>query len=124
MRLLVCGGRDFSDHDAMNKTLDEWHFDGLDPVEVLIHGAAPGADRLAYGWANARGVPALAYPADWTRHGRAAGPIRNQQMLEEGRPDLVIAFPGGRGTADMVRRAKDAGIVVVEIGPLVNGDGE
>ena len=56
------------------------------------------------------------FPADWIRHGRAAGPIRNEQMLREGCPDLVVAFhddPGlGRGTADMVRRALAAGVPV------------
>ena len=47
---------------------------------------------------------------DWKKYGKKAGPLRNQQMLEEGKPDLVVAFPGGNGTADMVRRAKKANI--------------
>ncbi len=55
------------------------------------------------------------YEADWHEHGRAAGPIRNARMIAEGRPDLVIAFPGGRGTADMVSRARKAGIEVREV---------
>ena len=55
------------------------------------------------------------YPADWDTHGRGAGPIRNKQMLEEGKPDLVIAFPGGKGTANMIGQAKEAGIPVREI---------
>jgi hypothetical protein len=50
--------------------------------------------------------------ADWNTHGRAAGPIRNQRMLDEVKPELVVAFPGGRGTADMVRRAREAGVNV------------
>jgi len=53
--------------------------------------------------------------AKWSKHGRAAGPIRNQEMIDECKPDLVVAFPGGRGTADMVRRAKAAGIRVIEV---------
>jgi hypothetical protein len=57
----------------------------------------------------------VVYPADWAKHGRAASPIRNQQMLDEGRPNLVVAFPGGRGTADMVRRARSAGVEVIEV---------
>jgi len=52
--------------------------------------------------------------ANWAELGRKAGPIRNQQMLDEGKPNLVVAFPGGRGTADIVRRARAAGIEVVE----------
>ena len=55
--------------------------------------------------------------ADWAKHGRKAGPIRNQRMIDEGRPDLVVAFPGGTGTADMVERARVAGIRVIEIAP-------
>ena len=57
-------------------------------------------------------MAALAYPANWKKHGRAAGPIRNKQMLEEAKPDLVIAFPGGAGTANMVKQAREAGVKV------------
>jgi len=55
-------------------------------------------------------------PAEWDKFGRRAGPLRNEQMLREGKPDVVVAFPGGRGTAHMVRIAKEAGIDVLEIG--------
>jgi hypothetical protein len=57
--------------------------------------------------------------ADWDKHGRAAGPIRNQQMLDEGKPDLVVAFllPQGSGTLDMIRRTEKAGIEVRVIEP-------
>jgi len=71
---------------------------------------------LAQEWAEARGVPCEVYLANWAELGRKAGPIRNQQMLDEGRPTLVVAFPGGRGTADMIRRARSAGVEVIEIG--------
>lgn len=57
------------------------------------------------------GLAVEVHPADWGRYGKAAGPIRNQEMLESG-IDLVIALPGGRGTADMVRRAEGAGVPV------------
>ncbi|WP_245576775.1 SLOG family protein [Kaistia adipata] len=91
--------------------------DSLGPPEVseVISGMATGADTLAAEWAERFGFPLRKFPADWKAHGRAAGPIRNQRMIDEGRPDLVIAFPGGRGTADMVRRAKAAGIEVREM---------
>ena len=69
--------------------------------------AAPGADTLAGRWAETRGVPVEAYPVDLERHGCAAGPIRNKRMLEEGRPDLVVAFPG---TADVVQQARAASV--------------
>jgi hypothetical protein len=77
----------------------------------LIHGDANGADRLAGEWGTARGITVEAHPADWKKHGRAAGPIRNQKMLEE-TPALVVAFPGGKGTADMVKKARQAGVEV------------
>lgn len=82
---------------------------------LVIHGGAQGADRIAREWCICRKVECRGYAADWKRHGRAAGPIRNQRMLDDGKPDLVIAFPGGRGTADMVRRAIATGIRAIEI---------
>jgi hypothetical protein len=115
MRLLVCGGRDFADREKLDRVLrlvDR----ARGPIRVLIHGDAPGADRLSAQWAKDTGLDeygeVLAFPADWKLHGKAAGPIRNQQMLVEGKPDVVVAFPGGTGTADMVRRARAAGLTV------------
>jgi hypothetical protein len=110
MRLLVCGGRDFSDAALLERTLDAIHSET--PVTVLVHGAARGADTLAAQWAKSRGVEALAFPADWERDGKAAGHLRNARMLEEGRPDAILVFPGGRGTADMVARSRRAGLPV------------
>lgn len=108
MRLLVTGGRDYSDFQALCTVLDHIHKET--PVTHLIHGGAPGADSLAGAWAAFNHVPALVLPANWTTHGKAAGPIRNQQMLTEGHPDAYIAFPGGRGAADMVQRRRKQGI--------------
>lgn len=110
IRLLVCGGCDYADAAAVGAALDRVH--RARGVAVLIHGAARGADSLAADWARRRGIPAEAYPADWGTHGKAAGPKRNARMLAEGRPDGVVAFPGGRGTADMCRQAKAAGVKV------------
>lgn len=106
MRVLVCGGRDFDDRVAVFCALNK-----LQP-SVVIQGGARGADRLAVEWAYLRGARCETFNANWVKNGKFAGPIRNQQMLDEGRPDLVLAFPGGRGTADMVRRARKAGIAI------------
>ena len=108
MRVLVCGGRDYHNSNHVNDALSE-----IRP-SVVIEGGARGADFLAADWARANlGVDALiTFRADWERNGKAAGPIRNQKMLDEGKPDLVVAFPGGRGTADMISRAIRAGIAV------------
>ena len=73
---------------------------------------ASGADQLAGQWAKSRGISVKAYPADWKNLGRIAGPIRNKKMLDE-KPDLLVAFPGGKGTANMVFYAKKSGCVVV-----------
>lgn len=112
MRILVCGGRDFADSDLLNRTLDQLaktHF-----IEAVIEGNGRGADRMAGFWARKHGIDNLKYPPDWDRYGAAAGPMRNQEMIDDGRPDLVIAFPGGRGTQDMIKRALVAGIEVVQ----------
>lgn len=110
MRVLVCGGRDYTNGRRLRFFLDMLE----EPISVLIEGGARGADRLAKEWAEDRQVPVETYPADWDRHGRSAGYIRNQQMLKEGKPDLVVAFPGGRGTANMVALAQKAGVRVVQ----------
>lgn len=114
MKILVCGGRDFCDRDLMSRTLAPYkprHINS--PSEhKIIQGGARGADRMAREWAETFRVPYREFPANWDRDGKAAGPIRNQRMIDEGKPDLVIAFPGGSGTADMVRRARRAKIRV------------
>jgi NADPH:quinone reductase-like Zn-dependent oxidoreductase len=112
MRVLITGGRDFADRDLLFETLDRLH--AVHGFTVLIHGAASGADTLAGEWAKECGVEVIARAADWKKHGRAAGPIRNQEMLKEN-PQMVIAFPGGKGTANMVAIAKKAGIEVMVI---------
>lgn len=113
MRVLVCGGRDFKDADLLKFALNI--IKELEGIDLIIHGHARGADSMAAVWAVANGIDNLGYFADWKTHGKAAGPIRNQKMLDDGRPDLVIAFPGGPGTADMVRRARLSGVEVREI---------
>jgi len=82
---------------------------------LIVEGGATGADSLAREWAVATKSHVEQFKADWTRYGRSAGPIRNQRMLTDGAPDLVVACEGGKGTADMVRRARAAGIRIVEV---------
>jgi len=121
MRVLVCGGRDYDDWDTLHYTLYNIFDDGvrnLNETFTIVEGGAIGADFLARAWGKYMSIefPVVVeeYPADWKTHGKAAGFIRNQQMLDEGKPDLVVAFPGGNGTADMIRRAEKAGIPVVK----------
>lgn len=110
-RLLVCGGRDYADRKRLFSVLD-----ALQPYPtVVIHGAARGADSLAGEWARVRDIAERPFPADWKTHGKGAGFIRNRQMLIEGQPTFVVAFPGGRGTGNMIKLAKAAGVPVMEV---------
>lgn len=115
-RVLVCGGRDFTDEGMLEEVLDKIHDERK--IGCIIHGNARGADKLAGRWAAYNDIETFSYPADWERDGSAAGPIRNRKMLYEGRPDIVVAFKGGRGTADMVAASRKAGVDVL----VVKGD--
>ena len=118
MRILICGGRDFNSYADlcwnMNKLSEELDFDSKQPV-TIIAGEARGVDTLAREFAKECGWEYEGYPADWKKYGRRAGYVRNSEMLIKGKPDLVVAFPGGKGTAMMVKLAKEAGVKVREI---------
>lgn len=118
-KILVCGGRDYDDREQIFRVLDSAHL--TNPVVLLIHGAAKGADTLAAEWARSRGVHCDAYPVNWEINGKGAGPIRNQRMLDVGKPHLVIAFPGGKGTADMIGRAEACDVPVVRVRRSIRG---
>jgi hypothetical protein len=126
MKILVCGGRDYNNYSKVNEILsliceennlktEPDSFGNYLYTPTIIHGAAKGADSLADQWAVANWTKLEVYPAKWSKWGKAAGYMRNKQMLEEGKPDLVVAFPGGKGTAMMVKIAKEAGVKVIEI---------
>lgn len=104
MKLLVCGRRDYADYDTLKAAIV-----ALKPTGIA-HGAASGADSLAGQVADELGLPVTEYPANWRRYGRAAGMIRNKEMLRDYAPDAVLAAPGGRGTANMVAIARKAGV--------------
>lgn len=108
MRLLMCGDRNYRKWGPIVAVILH------EQPAVVIEGEAPGADKIARRVAEVLGIPVLPFPADWDRYGKAAGMIRNQQMLDEGKPDKVVAFHddimNSRGTRDMVERAERAGI--------------
>lgn len=111
MRLLITGDRDWSDYEAVLRVVEK-----LRP-SVVIHGAARGTDTFAGVAADALCIEVESYPARWKEFGRAAGPIRNQAMLDLGQPDLVVYFHDdlerSRGTRDMVNRARRAAVQVL-----------
>ena len=110
MRLLVCGGRDFREQSIVDEFLDRMHSEHK--ITCVIHGDARGADHLAQLWAERRGIPTQRFPAQWHLYGASAGPMRNAQMIREGKPTAVFAFPGGAGTANMVKQSEAAGLRV------------
>lgn len=121
IKLLVCGGRDYDNRDWMFTYLDQFVLDqaGLGfRVKLLINGYQRGADKLADAWAVSRRVQPVRCPALWDDPplgwGKSAGMIRNDAMLML-KPDQAIAFPGGDGTANMVKILKKARIPVIEL---------
>ena len=110
MRVLIAGGRDFNNLPFLEEVMGGVEFDSLTTVTTVISGTARGADQLGERWAESYNIPVEKYPALWGVHGRAAGHIRNQLMLDDGKPDLVIVFPGGEGSKNMVRKARKAGV--------------
>jgi hypothetical protein len=110
--ILVCGGRAYRDKAFLEHALDM--ITGARSVSVLIEGGALGADRLAREWAVKNGVHVATVNALWSR-GKGAGLARNRAMLAL-RPDYVVAFPGGRGTQNMMAQAERAGVRVLRAG--------
>jgi putative aminopeptidase FrvX len=110
MRILFCGDRNWSNYKVICEVMAE-----LRPT-LVIEGEAAGADSLAREVAEDYLIAVQPFPADWKKYGRAAGPIRNTQMLKEGQPEMVVAFHDdittSKGTKNMVEQAKKAGIQV------------
>jgi hypothetical protein len=106
MKVIIAGGRNYEMTDT-----DWWYLDTIDITEV-VSGGATGADKGGEEYANAEFIPIKLFPANWEKYGKAAGPIRNREMVEYA--DAVVLFPGGRGTDDMFNAAKDAGIIIYD----------
>lgn len=115
MSVLVCGSRDYRDKIRLYNELNRVFSD--DKYSDMLTGGATGADRLAEDFAREHGIPCLSIPADWTKYGKIAGPIRNSEMIAR-KPLLVVAFSSQAtltaGTADTVRKARACGIPVEE----------
>ena len=109
MDVIVTGGRDYKDAEKMNEVLRLFDFN------LLIHGGATGADYMAGRFCLMNGIECKEVPADWQEYGKAAGPIRNALMLDTYKNAIVIAFPGGRGTANCVKQALERNMTVLEV---------
>lgn len=111
IRVLCCGGRNYNDLRFVILKLDELR--SLHGELFIIHGGANGADTLCGQWAAERGFPVAVVPANWKFHDKKAGALRNGWMLEL-LPNIVVAFPGGYGTSNMIMQAKKLSIPVWE----------
>lgn len=113
MKVLVCGGRNYDDSAFLNWVLDKIHKKLT--ITCVIHGCAQGADTLGAAWAERQpGVTSYGVPADWKTYGNRAGPVRNGLMLSHGKPQLIVAFEGGIGTAHMVKISTERGVKVIQ----------
>lgn len=113
MKVLVCGGRDFWNPSLLDEVMTYLH--STFPITTIIDGRASGADTLANAWARVHGLGERRLAALWKTEGKAAGPRRNTRMLDIARPDLVIAFPGDVGTANMIHQSRDRGLTVIDV---------
>jgi hypothetical protein len=111
-RIIVCGGVHFNDYEDFKNKMDPL-VASYEKV-TLISGHAKGADTLAEKYAAEKGIPIKVFPAEWTKYGKAAGPIRNRAMLDYAKEQtpVVAAFWNGesRGTGNMIKQAKKAGV--------------
>lgn len=107
MKAIICGGRHYENKELVYKVLDV-----LKPTLIVTGKSPTGADRIAEEWAKEKGVKTWGIEADWRKHGIFAGPLRNKEIVEKG-ADICVAFTGGKGTKDMMRKAQEAGIPVL-----------
>jgi len=119
MRLLVCGGRHFEDAEMVHHELTALHW--RKPISVVVHGSIAGVGIIAEAWARRHGIAVVRYPPNWEFYGKKAEGLRSDFMLTDSRPDFVVAFPGGRHTADLVQRAINVGLAVLAIPPNTAG---
>ena len=110
-RVLICGDRNWTNIESIRNAVAQFK------PTLIIEGEAKGADTLGRMVAEELNIPTMRFPAEWGRYGKSAGPIRNQQMLDEGKPTLVLAFHSdiekSKGTKDMVARATKACIASI-----------
>jgi len=119
-RILICGDRNWKDRSFIDIFIRN-----LPKDTVIIHGNCRGADQIAGSIAKKYGLEVISFPADWRKYGRKAGPIRNRQMIREGKPDLVVAFHNdlskSKGTLNMILQANRSGIPILLLSNKLRG---
>lgn len=116
MKLAVVGNRTFNDIELMTKVLDRYRAEH--PDLTIVSGAAPGADTLAAEYGRRHDLEVIGYPADWAKHGRRAGPLRNTQIVNDA--EMLIAFwdEVSIGTRDSITKAHAKGVPVLVVTPM------
>jgi hypothetical protein len=117
MNVIVCGGRGYFDQAKVDDVLDTLHW--RQPIKAILQGGATGADKLGREWADRKNVKVCTFIAGKKSSGQASWSRGNQRMIDEGKPDLIVAFPGVKRTADMIRRARRSSVTVL----LIDGAG-
>lgn len=104
IRLIIAGGRDFNDYDFLFKYYVEWdlELDDMEFLEEIVSGGCKGADKLGERLAHEADVTIKRFPADWNKHGKAAGPIRNEEMAKYATHALIFWDGKSRGTKNMI----------------------
>jgi len=112
MKVIVTGGREFNNEEFVKKILNDFHSKNC--ITELAQGGARGVDTIAARWAKDLGIPIKTYYADWNRYGHLAGPLRNEEMANDFKPDIVLAFPGEKGTRNMIKIASKLKIEIIQ----------
>ena len=119
MKLIVAGSRDITDEIVVRCAIDFARLylvrDSKPAITELVSGACEGVDRCAEAYAQYEGMPVTQFPADWDRHGKAAGPLRNAEMAKYADAALILRYPESKGSLSMAREARAAGIPMIEI---------
>lgn len=110
MKVIIAGSRDITDYNVISSAFSSCPFD----VTEIVSGCARGVDSLGEKLANLCVIPVCKFPADWKKHGKAAGPIRNRQMAEYADAAIVI-HNGSRGSLNMISEMKRLGKPVYEV---------
>ena len=113
-RIIVCGGSKFDEYSLLESSLNKIFKEYSNDTIEIVSGHAKGADSLGERYANGHNLKCTIFEANWKKYGRAAGPIRNSQMLEYAKQEnpLVVAFWDGEshGTKDTINKAKKSNI--------------
>ena len=112
-KVIIAGSREFTDYALLEKKCDKILKDIPKDKLIIVSGKCSGADLLGEHYAKSRGIPIEEFPADWNKHGKAAGPIRNKQMAYYA-SHLIVFWNGNDkgGSINMIKQAREQGLTI------------